>query len=65
MGLPVEECTQIALHNQGQVMFRQLLFAKIVPAIKKMGLLNGRLRGRFAELGILQYEDAADPLFDV
>jgi hypothetical protein len=65
LGMPVEECTQIALHNQAQVMFRQLLFAKIVPAIKKVGLLSDKLRGRFAELGILQYEDAVDPIFDV
>ena len=43
---------EIALHNQGQVMFRQMLFAKIVPAIKKMDLLSDRQRERFAELGI-------------
>jgi hypothetical protein len=65
MGLPVQQCMDVALNNQGQVMFRQLLFAKIVPAIKKMGLLSGKLRGRFAELGILQYEDTSDPIFDV
>jgi hypothetical protein len=65
MGLPVEKCMNIALNNQAQVMFRSLLFAKIVPAIKKMGLLNGTLRGRFEELGILHYEHSADPIFDV
>ena len=63
LGLPEEECVQIALHNEGQVMFRKLLFMKIVPAIKKMGLLSDRMRVRFDELGILQYEDAADPIF--
>jgi hypothetical protein len=60
-GLPVQECMDIALHNQGQVMFRQMLFAKIVPAIKKMDLLSERQRQRFAELGILQFENWADP----
>ena len=64
-GLPVKECMNIALHNQGQVMFRQLLFAKIVPAIKKMDLLSDRQRTRFAELGILQFESWADPFEDV
>jgi hypothetical protein len=54
----------IALNNQGQVMFRQMLFAKIVPAIKKMDLLSDRQRARFAELGILQFETWADP-FDL
>jgi hypothetical protein len=61
-GMPVKQCTEIALHNQGQVMFRQMLFAKIVPAVKKMDLLSERQRQRFAELGILQFESWADPI---
>src|SRR5262245_25390976 len=64
-GLPSKQCMEIALNNQGQVMFRQLLFAKIVPAIKKMDLLSDRQRQRFAELGILQFENWADPFTDV
>jgi len=64
-GLPTKQCMDIALNNQGQVMFRQMLFAKIVPAIKKMDLLSERQRTRFAELGILQFENWADPLADL
>jgi hypothetical protein len=64
-GMPVKECMDIALHSQGQQMFRQMLFAKIVPAIKKMDLLSDRQRTRFQELGILQFENWADPLTDV
>jgi P-aminobenzoate N-oxygenase AurF len=65
MGLPVKKCVDIALNNQGQIMFRQMLFSKIVPAIKKMGLLSDRQRQRFAELGILQFENVQDPVIDV
>jgi len=65
LGLPSKQCMEIALNNAGQVMFRQLLFAKIVPAIKKMGLLSERQRERFGELGILQFESWADPLADL
>jgi hypothetical protein len=65
LGMPVKECMDIALHNQGQVLFRQMLFAKIVPAIKKMDLLSDRQRQRFAELGILQFETWADPFADL
>jgi hypothetical protein len=61
-GLPTKQCMEIALHNQGQVMFRQMLFAKIVPAIKKMDLLSDRQRERFKELGILQFENWEDPV---
>jgi hypothetical protein len=64
-GLPTKQCMDIALHSPGQVMFRQMLFAKIVPAMKKMDLLSERQRGRFQELGILQFENWADPLADV
>ena len=64
-GLPQKQCAEIALNNQGQVLFRQMLFAKIVPAIKKMDLLSERQRQRFAELGILQFENWADPFTDL
>jgi len=63
-GLPAKQCMEIALNNTGQVMFRQMLFAKIVPAIKKMNLLSDRQRTRFAELGILQFENWSDPFDD-
>jgi hypothetical protein len=63
-GMPTKQCMEIALHNEGQVMFRQMLFAKIVPAIKKMNLLSERQRVRFQELGILQFEHWSDPFDD-
>ena len=55
----------IALNNHAQVLFRQMLFAKLVPAIKKMDLLSDRQRARFAEIGILQFENWADPFSEV
>jgi len=44
-------------------MFRTMLFSKIVPNCKKLGLLDagdGWLRQRFGELGILMFEDWVD-----
>jgi hypothetical protein len=44
-------------------MFTQMLFSKIVPNCKKLGLLepNGQwLRRRFEEIGVIQFEDWAD-----
>jgi len=61
MGMPVEECKQYSLESEMQKMFRQMLFSKIVPAIKKMGLLSPKQRERFEQLGILQFESWADP----
>jgi hypothetical protein len=65
MGMPVAECKEISLRSVSQQMFRQMLFSKIVPAIKKMGLLSDRQRRRFEELGILQFESWADPFEDL
>jgi hypothetical protein len=65
MGMPVEQCKQITLQCGSQQLFRQMLFSKIVPAIKKMGLLGERQRKRFEDLGILQFESWADPFEDL
>ena len=46
-----------------QQQFQQLLFSKIVPNCKKLGLLDaadGWLRARFTEIGVIQFEDWAD-----
>ncbi len=43
--------------------FQILLFSKIVPNCKKLGLLDandGWLRQRFSEIGVIQFEDWAD-----
>jgi len=63
MGLPVERCSRIAFDNEGQKLFRQHLFSKIVPAVKRIGLLSPRQRARFEGLGILGYESL--PLDDI
>ena len=44
-------------------MFHQMLFSKIVPNCKKLGLLDandGWLRKRFQEIGVIQFEDWVD-----
>ena len=44
-------------------MFQTMLFSKIVPNVKKLGLLDagdGWLRERFGELGIIQFENNID-----
>ena len=48
---------------QAQQVFQQLLFSKIVPNCKKLGLLDandGWLRKKFDVLGVTQFEDWAD-----
>jgi hypothetical protein len=67
-GLPVKECTRVMLDSPIQAEFRKVLFSKIVPNLKKLGLLDagankgqqGWLRQKFGELGVLQFEDWED-----
>jgi hypothetical protein len=49
--------------DPGQKIFQTMLFAKIVPNCKKLGLLDagdGWLREKFTELQIIQFEDWTD-----
>ncbi len=61
LGMPVEACKKFALESESQRLFRQMLFSKIVPAVKRCGLLSPRQRLRFEKLGILHFETANDP----
>jgi hypothetical protein len=56
MELPVDECMELTLRSPAMQEFRRLLFSRIVPNVKRLGLLTPWLRDRFHELGILQFE---------
>jgi hypothetical protein len=44
--------------------FRQLLFSKIVPNLKRLGLLTPRVREAFEKIGVLQFETLPDSTED-
>jgi hypothetical protein len=55
--------TMTRVNPPAQQAFQNLLFSKIVPNCKKLGLLdasNGWLRERFTEIGVIQFEDWMD-----
>jgi len=56
MGMPVRECLDLALQSESMRMFRTLIFSKIVPNVKRLGLLTPRVRRGFEELDVLQFE---------
>jgi hypothetical protein len=63
MGVDVKEALQLVLQDESRKMFQSMLFSKIVPNCKKLGLLDagdGWLRERFTELGVIQFEDWVD-----
>ena len=68
MGIKPADILPAVLADQGRGMFQQMLFSKIVPNCKKLGLLDagatdgkpGWLREKFTELGVIAFEDWAD-----
>jgi hypothetical protein len=62
-GIDQKAACQVMLDSPVQREFRRILFSKIVPNLKKLGLLDagdGWLRQRFGELGVLEYENWED-----
>ncbi|MBV8981769.1 MAG: ferritin-like domain-containing protein, partial [Acidimicrobiia bacterium] len=58
LGVDVKEAVKVAVHDPDRPIFQAMLFSKIVPNVKKLGLLDagdGWLRERFTELGIIQF----------
>jgi hypothetical protein len=66
LGVDVRTMVKLQLENEGDKNddpFQQLLFSKIVPNCKKLGLLDRNdhwLRKKFAEMNVIQFEDWAD-----
>ena len=63
MGLKPREVLPLLINNPNRLLFQQMLFTKIVPNCKKLGLLDRNdkwLRRKFEELGVIGFEDLTD-----
>ena len=60
VGIDVEEGKAYANTNPLMIAFRQMLFSKIVPNLRKLGLLTDRVREQFERLDIIQFESHPD-----
>ena len=63
MGVKPRDVVPITINDPTRKFFQQLLFAKIVPNCKKLGLLDRNdkwLRHRFEEMDVIQFEDHED-----
>jgi hypothetical protein len=56
--LPVDDILEHLKTSQSQRMFRSLLFMRIVPILKDIGLWGPRIRKAFEDMGVLGYADA-------
>ena len=63
MGIDPKEILPVVLSAPDRNEFQALLFSKIVPNCRKLGLLDaadGWLRTKFTELGVIEFESAVD-----
>ena len=57
LGLPVEECVGYVESSQLMREFRSMLFSRIVPTIKDIGLWGPKIRRAYANMGILGFAE--------
>jgi hypothetical protein len=57
MGWDRKEIEELVLSSPAGRQFRGMLFARVVPNLKRLGLLTPRVREAFDALGILKFED--------
>jgi hypothetical protein len=57
MGWPAKEVEQAVLQSPVGLLFRKMLFARVVPNLKRLGLISPRVRSAFENLEIIQFED--------
>jgi hypothetical protein len=60
LGYDVDLWIKWAIETPFMQAFRQMLFAKIVPNLRRLGLLTPRVRQHFASIGVLHFEDLPD-----
>ncbi|MEP6658406.1 MAG: ferritin-like domain-containing protein, partial [Acidimicrobiales bacterium] len=63
LGVDTRKIVPLILNDPTRPQFQALLFSKIVPNCKKLGLLDRNdqwLRRRFEEMDVIQFEDWAD-----
>ena len=58
MGFDVEECLEFTEHSPVQQAFRTLLFSRIVPCVRDIGLWGPKVQQAYADLGVLEAADS-------
>jgi hypothetical protein len=48
---------KLVLESEMMTLFRRTMFRRIIPNLKRIGLLSPRVRGRYASQGLLEYEN--------
>ncbi|MFQ5948043.1 MAG: ferritin-like domain-containing protein [Acidimicrobiia bacterium] len=57
LGLPQKEMEEITANSPLLQEFRKLLFSRIVPTVKALGLWGPRVQRAYEEMGVIQFQD--------
>ena len=56
-GWNVDEAAEVINQSEGSSLFSNLLFTKIMPNLKRIGLLTDKVSEKYEEMGILEFKD--------
>jgi hypothetical protein len=57
MGLDVDRCMEYVEESEMTQEFRKMLFSRIVPTVKDIGLWGPRVKKAYEDMGVLQFQD--------
>jgi hypothetical protein len=57
LGVDSKECLQFVESSESMREFRKMLFSRIVPTIKDIGLWGPKVRKAFEDMGVLAFQD--------
>ncbi|MCW5725507.1 MAG: ferritin-like domain-containing protein [Maricaulaceae bacterium] len=57
LGLPVKDCVDWVENSEIVKIYRQMLFQRIVPIVKDIGLWGDKVQKAYGEMGVLHYAD--------
>ena len=57
LGLPVKECLSFVETSEMMREFRKMLFSRIVPTVKDLGLFGDKVQKAFRDMGVIDFAD--------
>jgi hypothetical protein len=57
LGLDVEECVRLQNESGYMKLFRTMLFQRIVPIVRDIGLWSDKIQKAYADMGVLAFAD--------
>ena len=60
LNMTADEARKFQMNTKTFDMFRNFLFSRVIPNLKRIGLLTDEIRPKFDALGLLEYEHAPD-----